>query len=78
MGALVEVNLTELQDARVEHYEADMAITLEDKGVRTWTYTSTRDKGADHNEASLRFPSLFILLHFCMLINNVQAPSIIV
>ena len=32
VGALVEVNLTEQQDARVEHYEADMAITLEDKG----------------------------------------------
>ena len=34
MGALVGVNLTELRDARVEHYEADMAITLEEKGVK--------------------------------------------
>ena len=54
MGALVGVNSTELRDARVEHYEADMAITLEEKGVRTWTYRSIRDKGADHNKASLR------------------------
>jgi hypothetical protein len=36
--------LTELRDARVEHYEADMAITLEDKGVRTWTYTSIKTR----------------------------------
>ena len=34
MGALVGIDLTELRDARVEHYEAGMAITLEDKGVR--------------------------------------------
>ena len=33
VGALVGVNLTKLRDARVEHYEADMAITLEEKGV---------------------------------------------
>ena len=46
VGALVEVNLTELQDARVEHYVADMAIPLQEKGVRTWTYTSIRRQGS--------------------------------
>ena len=46
MGALVGVDLTELPGESAKHYEADMAITLEEKG--TWTYTSIRD-----NKASL-------------------------
>ena len=78
MGALAGVDLTELLGESAKHYEADMAITLEEKGLDLDIREHIRDRGADHNEASLRFPSLFFLLHFlCSLIMS-RPPAMIV